>query len=314
MKRILILIILLLVCVYSPVQAQIAPDINLNSTPFDPQPLQKVTITAESFGVNLDQASISWRYNGSVIDSGIGRKNITVTAPTAGATGIITMTASGADFSSTTTTLLLRPASMDILWEATDSYTPPFYKGKALASVSSTIRATAIASSSAPKQLVYTWSKNDTVLGSLSGYGKSSILFKNNILDSTEKISLSAQGGTFTGSASITLTPGNPSLVVYQKDEGFIDYANGSSTELSTNQGGLILRIEPFFFSVPNTLSKGLAFTVRQGEIDITNNTTPNELYLSAPDTKGSSLFSIAITTLSYTLQNLTRNFTINFN
>jgi len=314
MKRLLILIIILVAGFSMPVQAQTTPDISLTVNPSDPKPLQRVTVTAESFGANLDLASISWRYNGTNIDSGIGRKSITVTAPNAGAIGTISMTATGQDFSSVTTTVLLRPASIDLLWEAADSYTPPFYKGKALPSIDGLIRVSAVPSTSAPKQLVYTWSQNDTVLGSLSGYGKSSLSFKSDALNEIEKVSVSAQGGTFSGQATTTINPGNPSMVVYQKDEGFIDYANGSNTSLTTNQPGLILRIEPFFFSVPTTIARSLGFNITEGDIDITNSTTPNELYLSAPDNRGSSLFTIGISTLAFTLQNITRNFSILFN
>jgi len=314
MKRILILIIGIFFSVTIAAHAQLSPDISLTVVPNDPLPLQRVTITAESFGVNLDQASMRWTYNDRVIDSGTGRKSITITAPAAGTMGTITLSASGIDFSTTTTSLVLRPASVDLLWEAADSYTPPFYKGKALPVVDGLIRVTAVPSSAAPKQLVYTWSRNDTVLGSLSGYGKSSLLFRNDSLNANERIAVSAQGGSFTGTASTPITPGNPSLVVYQKNEGFIDYANGASNSIATGENGLVLRMEPFFFSVSTSIAKNLGFAITEGEIDITNSTTPNELYLSAPGNRGSSVFTIAISTLAYTLQNLTRNLTITFN
>ncbi|MBY0328517.1 hypothetical protein K2Q02_00250 [Patescibacteria group bacterium] len=311
MKRFLFITALFTIVTVSLTHAQLTPDISLNSIPNDPQPLQKVTVTAESYGINLDQASITWKYNNVVIDSGVGRKTVTLTAPKAGTTGIITVSTTGAE--GVTATLILRPGSVDLLWEATDSYTPPFYKGKALASVNSLIRIAAIASSVAPKQLTYTWSGNDSVLGSLSGYGKSSLVFRNDVLDPIENISVSAQGGAFTGGATISITPGTPSMVIYEKEEGFIDYANGSSTTLTTQKPGLILRIEPFFFSVATSLARSLVFSVQEGDVDITNTSAPNEIYLSSPGRTISSLFAITINTVTYSLQNLTRNFTINF-
>lgn len=294
--------------------AQSMAEISLSTIPADPTPGTSVRIEAQSYGADLDQSNITWRYNGKVIDGGIGRKSITITAPASGAVGTLTMTATGAGFDSTTATLVLRPASIDLLWEAADSYTPPFYKGKALPSTNSLIRVTSIPSASAPKQLVYTWSRNNSVLGSSSGFGKSSLLFRNSELEPSESISVEASSGAFTGTASVVIVPGDPSVVAYQKDEGYIDYANGASSAVNTGQDGLVLRFEPYFFSAPLSLARSLSFTISENDIDVTNEGVQNELYLSAPEGRGSALFMVGINTVTYTLQQLLRPFTINFN
>lgn len=298
----------------STAHAQVTTDISLSTIPADPSPGQTVRIDAQSFGVDLDQANITWRYNGRVIDAGVGRKSVTVAAPASGVVGTITMTATGAGFDSTTATVILRPASVDLLWEAADSYTPPFYKGKALPSTNSLIRVTGIPSASAPKQLVYNWSRNNSALSANSGFGKSSLLFRNSELESSESIALSATSGAFSGTASTIITPGDPSVIVYKKNEGFIDYANGSSNTVSTGQNGLVLRFEPYFFSTPLSIARSLSFSITENDNDVTNPNVQNELYLSAPEVRGVALFTIAINTLAYTLQQVTRDFTINFN
>jgi len=40
--------------------------------------------------------------------------------------------------------IVIEPAQLDILWESTDSYVPPFYEGKALPSIESTIKVVAL--------------------------------------------------------------------------------------------------------------------------------------------------------------------------
>lgn len=312
MKKLLISAVFFLIA--STAQAQTVADIGLSTVPADPQPLQSVRIEAQSYSADLNQANITWRYNGRIIDGGIGRKTISVTAPASGAVGTITITATGAGFDETAATLLLRPGSVDLLWEAADSYTPPFYKGKALLSTNGLIRVTGIPSAAAPKQLVYTWSRNNSVLNTSSGYGKASVLMRNSELESIERISLEASSGSFTGSAALTLTPGEPSVVAYQKDEGFIDYANGTSNSVTTSQNGLVLHFEPYFFSVPLSLANSLAISISENDNDVTNTDHPNELYLSAPERRGGSIFTVAINTIAYTLQQLNRPFTINFN
>jgi len=313
MKRFFSTLIVTLFFGISIAQAQSSVDLSLTTIPLDPKPLQKVTITAESFSVDLNQATITWSQGGRTIDSGTGRKSITITAPAAGQTSTITMNATGSSFGTTTASIAIRPGSIDLLWEASDSYTPPFYKGKALLSNGGAIRVTAIPSATAPKQLSYTWSRDNTILGSLSGFNKSSLSFKNSDLNDVEDISVTGGSGLFEGSASLSIKPSNPTVVVYQKNEGFIDYANGSNTVLNTSKTGLILKLEPFFFSVPTTVLKSLALDITEGGTSIVSATNPTELYLSAPEEKGQSLLTIAISTISYSLQNISRRLTINF-
>lgn len=308
-------IVFLFICsISSTAFGQQQSDLSISAFPEYPAPGATVTLTLGSYDVNVDQSSVVWRYNNKLIDGGAGKKSITVVAPGAGSVGVVTASVTGAGFGSTTVSYTLRPGSIDLVWEAVDAYTPPFYKGKALASTNSLIRVVGISAASAPKQFVYTWSRNDTTLGSLSGLNRSNLLFRNNELDTSELIGLTGQSGNFTGSASITIPITNPSMVVYEKEDGFINYAKGFSNAFATKDPGVILRIEPFFFSVASSVIKSLAFTVMQNDLNITNPSVQNELYLSAPSAGGNSNIQIVIDTITETFQSVTRNFTISFN
>ena len=76
----------------------------------------------------------------------------------------------------------------DVLWEALDSHTPPFYKGKPLPSNESYIRAVAISGSFNPRTTTYTWNRGGKTVASASGLGKSAFIFKHDILTNTEDI------------------------------------------------------------------------------------------------------------------------------
>lgn len=308
-------VLALIVGITSSVHAQTIDDLSITASPSNPTPGKAVTFTIESYITDINQASIVWKYNDKVIDGGIGKKSITVNAPSAGSVALVTATASGAGFSSTTTSFTMRPGSIDLVWEAVDVYIPPFYKGKALASINSMLRVVAIPSASAPKQINYTWSRDNTVLGSFSGIGKSSLLFRNSELNTVESIGVTGQSANFNGTVSTTIPFTSPTVVVYQKEDGFINYARGFSNLFSTTEPGVILRIEPFFFSVPTaSLLKSLVFTVMQNQVTITNPTTANELYLAAPVSGGTSTVQITVETIAETLQNAIKNFTITFN
>lgn len=292
----------------------LSPDIAISAVPSNPEPLESVTLTLTSYSVDLNQALIVWRYNGTIISSGTGRKTINIKAPKANTTGLVTATISGAGFSSTTTTFDLRTAKIDLLWEAADSYTPPFYKGKAMLSPNGLIRVTAIPAQSAPKNISFEWSRNDAVVSSASGYNKSSMTFRNETLKQQERISVTATSGLFGGTSTVVITPAKPQLVAYKKQEGFIDYAIGYLSQIPTNATGLTVRFEPYFFSVQHqSIADDLVFTIKNNESVLSGDTRPNEISLSRPDNGGESGLEVSVNTSVYSLQNALKQFTILF-
>ncbi len=309
-------ILLALLGVFFVVHAQSATiDLSLTASPSNPLPLQQVTISAQSFATDINQANLTWTYNGKTVQSGTGVTQITVTAPASGVTGTIVLRASGGDFDATSATLVLRPASVDLLWEGVKSYTPPFYKGRALPSSGSMIRVTAVPTISAPTHLSYTWSQNGSVVQSQSGYDKSSLLFQDDDLNPTNDIEVTEQNGAFSGTNDININTGNPTVIGYFNHNGYIDYANGSADTLSTTDTGAIIHFEPYFFSTPISAAHDLGFSYTDNDgNNIPSGNIINELLLSRPDGGGQSQFTVAINTLVYSLQNLSRKFSVNFN
>ncbi|MEO5646300.1 MAG: hypothetical protein ABIO57_00830 [Candidatus Paceibacterota bacterium] len=290
-------------------------DISISSVPVNPLPLQQTTISLQSYSADISQANITWTYNSKTIDGGKGLTTITVTAPASGVTGTITAVVTGGSFETSAATLILRPASVDMLWEGADSYTPPFYKGLPLPSVGGIIRVMAVPSISAPKSMSYSWTQNGDALQRASGYGKNTILFQNDGLNSSEQIAVTEKNGSFTGNADITITPGDPVVAGYFNNDGFIDYSNGSTSTLSTYSTGVLVHFEPYYFSAPISLSHDLAFSYKDdaGTV-LTPASVKNELPLSRPDNGGQSNFKTAVSTIVFNLQNITKRFTVNFN
>lgn len=319
MKRILSIIVVVgLICftAFSVVHAQDATiDLTLNTVPLDPQPQQQVTVTAQSYGTDLSQAFLVWKYNGKIIASDTGRTQITIVTPVGGQTGTLVVTASGGNFATTTATLVLRPASVDLLWEGADSYTPPFYKGRALPSTGGIIRVVAIPSISAPRQLSFNWTRNDDAQPASSGYNKSSFTFHNDDLIPTEQIKVTEQSSTYSGSSSVTITPGDPSIVGYVSSDGYIDYDNGSTSTLASSGTGAIIHFEPYFFSIPNSIPQNISVSYTDSaKNSLPQGDTENEIRLSRPAGGGLVSFNVIMSTVQYSLQNLSRLFRVNFN
>src|SRR3989344_5968640 len=155
-------------------------ELNINLVPNYPKPNSRVRLSLTMYTENLDNAQIDWYVDGKKVLSGIGEKVYTVTTSKAGTetdVEIIITLASGAKFSKS---LTLKPATIDLLWQS-DSYVPPFYKGKALFPSQGNVVITAMpefysgSSKVSPSSLNYSWTVNDKVLQNQSGYGKQSI-------------------------------------------------------------------------------------------------------------------------------------------
>lgn len=318
MRRIFIFILVLGIVGFGGVllhtSAQTTLDVSLELIPLNPEPNTPVTIRATSYGTDLDQASISWTYNGTPIANGTGVRAITITAPSAGTTGQVAVSVSAAGYASTTTSISLRPASVDLLWEAVDAAVPPFYKGKALVADGATVRATVIPSASAISGLSYTWSRNGSTLADISGYGKRSMLFTHNILTGTERIGVDVRGGIFSGSNTLTIAPQATDLIAYKNNDGFIDYTQGFSSTIGATGTGALIHFEPYYFSVPTTIARSLTVTMTSGEQDVTPLNNPLEIGIARPDTAGSRTIRVGVATRAYSLQHRDTLFTISFN
>jgi hypothetical protein len=320
MYRLIGVISIIALCIGIPtVHAQtdgttLAPDTTISVIPASPTPGEAIILEVSSYSSDLTQASIVWKYNGATIASGVGKTRISSTAPRSGVNAFITASVTGGGLSTSTATITLNTASVDLLWEAVGSYVPPFYKGKALLSPNGIVRTTAIPTASAPKNLSYEWSRNDSVVQDSSGYNKNYMVFKNETLKPEEAVSVAATSGSFTGEDSITIDPGGPALIAYQNKEGFIDYADGHTNSFETTSDGVTLRFEPYFFSVPGSIAKGLDFEIQNDGTSLSDDSTPNEVSISAPDTRGESILDITIHTAAYSLQNIVTTFKILFN
>jgi hypothetical protein len=310
MKRFVWSLILGLFIIPSFVGAQ-SLDVSITGTPLQPRANETVHLELVSYEADLTQASIVWQYSGKVFDSGVGRTRATVVAPASGQSAVVTAVVSGLSFTPTSVSYVLRPGSVDLLWEAPDSYTPPFYKGRALPATNATIRVYAVPIFNAPRQISYQWSQNGSIIPAASGYAKSSFQFKNSELNDSERIEVVASGDL---TSSLSLIMRNPTLLAYKRNDGFIDYANGSTNTLVSDTPGLHVRFEPYNFSVPSGISSDLGFELSIDDSVIYGDTAPNEIRLTKPDNGGNTDIQVAVTTVKYTLQHIEKLFTVVFN
>lgn len=233
--------------------------ISFRVNPENPRPGQVVTIDIESFSVDLDRAdSITWVLNGKVIKRGAGIKQVQFEVGKLGSRSIVDVTVRGTNFGTITESVTIIPTEVDLIWEA-KTYTPPFYKGKALPSSNAEITIVAIpqfvttsGNKLDSKDLVFTWKRDGKVIAGQSGRGRDSIkiegpkLFTSTLIQvDVSSLKNSLQGRGFEVISSI-----NPKIVFYENDPILgMRYENAISGKFNLLKEEINITAHPYFFS-----------------------------------------------------------------
>jgi len=230
--------------------------ISVNIAPESPAPRENVNITLTSYINNLDSVLISWSVDGKNVLADIGKKSFSFNAPDAGQETKIVANIALPD-GNIEKTIIIRPAIMTLLWQAEDSYVPPFYRGKTLPTPESNVRVVAMPEVKNgsqvvnPKNMVYAWKKDYNNDQTNSGYGKNFYIYINDYLDDSNNISVNASttDQSYSSSASIDIGTYQPKIIFYKND---INLGTLWEQALSNGHkiiGDEILEAAPYFLS-----------------------------------------------------------------
>lgn len=221
-----LLLVFLLTPSYKTFAVEESSSILMNLIPENPSANEDVAASLSSFAENLDSAKISWWVGGKMVASGTGKKTITLKAPSLGGetTIIAKILLQGGNESQVTR--VIRPAETILLWQAEDSYVPPFYKGKALPAPDTFVKVVAIPDLKIggvpvnPKNMIYSWQKDYENVQDASGFGRDFMIFKNDYLENSNNIrvtvSTTDQKHSFGGAINIGMY--TPRLSFYRED------------------------------------------------------------------------------------------------
>jgi len=212
--------------------------------------------------------------------------------------------------------------SVDLLWQG-ETYTPPFYKGRALWSSHSNVTFLAIPHDLGnPENLNYKWSRNGTVLGLASGVGINTLTFSDRIISKPQIIKVEIVSpeqedalSSIWAETSVTITPRLPSLIIYENNPlyGFMFHREtGERHELQEREA--TLTAFPLFFSALNRNDSMIGYEWRANPGEITD--AENSVTYRAPDgTDGLSAISVHALhkDTDKFLQNASKSFLIQF-
>jgi hypothetical protein len=262
----------------------------IKATPANPSAAETVRLTAEGTVFDLSKDTVTWIINGKTVSSGIGKSEIDATINSKGDALDVVVTVFDPVWGSATNSIVLRPLQLDLLYDA-PTYVPPFYRGRSLPTAGGTMRLHAIArfeqgGKIVPNSLItYTWSKNGTVLGKISGPGKSSVVLESPSLYSSDTISVRATAYDEALSASASLViPNTPTrLQLYEDHPLFgVTYFNALPRQTRA-QGEVSAAVIPYFAPVSSIRDSSLEFSWLWGSKTLTASTSkPNEVTLDA--------------------------------
>lgn len=228
----------------------------VNVAPQNPNPNENVTITLSSYAANLDSVLISWSVDGKNILSGVGKKSFSLNAPAIGKETSVIATISFPD-GTIDTRIIIRPAAMVLLWQANDSYVPPFYRGKALPTPDSEIKIVALPEIKSGSSLVdstnmtYFWKQDYNNIQDASGYGKNYFSYVNDYLESSSNISVVASTIDQNNSSEANITVGTTDVkILFYKNNAKLgtiwDQALSDGHKIQSDE---VLEAVPYFIS-----------------------------------------------------------------
>lgn len=296
-------------------------DITVSVSPQIPGPLTDVTITLSSLSVDLNVANIAWTSGGSTVLSGLGRKTYSFRTGVIGTTTTISASVDIAGTPTITKRITITPLEVDLLWEATDAYVPPFYKGKALFASEGAVKVVAIpnirSASGAhlkPGDFTYNWKRNYTSETGQSGYGKNAFIFRHSYLNPEEKIavSIASTTGGQQASKSLAISATTPKIIFYENDlETGIEYGKALADDyLQIDRAGASIIAEPYFFS-PKNLGSDLSFdwTINNRQ---TQTSGAKNTFSIQPQGSGAAELGLSVTSRSKIFQSARKSLFLN--
>jgi hypothetical protein len=312
-----------------PANAQIIQPVsvkNLITTiePLFPSPGQQVTITVNSYSIDINSATIVWEVNGKQYQKGVGQTKLTIAAPTQGKTMSVKITATTPTGLQTTDSITIKPSSVDMIIEPF-SYTPPFFLGKLGVSYQNRLRIIAmphISDSSgkeiSPTNLVYQWKKDSgTVYSDQSGFGKQYIDLDGTLVPRpySVTVTVTTKDGTTSAQGIASIIPHAPRVVFYVNDPLYgqlFNKAIGDSFRLGTESESGIVAIPLGFSGAPGDSNLSFGWMINGFEHPELN--SKDSIVLRAPsDAAGSSNIQLTVNNTAGLIQAATGNFSVIF-
>jgi hypothetical protein len=297
--------------------------LSIKLEPSTPGANETVIATAESFSTDLNRATLTWRVNGTLIEQGLGRTQISFTTGSIGKTTTVSLSASLAEGTQAQKTLSITPADVDLILES-NSYTHPFYKGKSLPPPNSTITLIAVphfkTSGGArlnERNLIYTWSDTGKTLGPASGTGKNTLtvtgpqIFRNK----TYTVTVRSQDGSLVATRSLTVAPSSNTVHMYEAHPllgALLEMSLFGSVPIRGSEMSVL--VEPYHFSTTERTSTNVQYSWSLNGSRTDNPGNDMGIMTLRPSGTGYAVLGVQLNGVTSYLENASSAVTLTFN
>ncbi|MDP6659782.1 MAG: hypothetical protein QF679_02135 [Candidatus Pacebacteria bacterium] len=301
-----------------------ADEVILSTSPQFPRSNESVSVSVKSFSYNLDNSNIAWFVDDVLVREGIASMDIDIETGNVGTRIRVSVVVSTDTGFIVREDITIYPADVDILWQA-DSYSPPFYRGKKLAPPDGDVEVIAMpriantfGSLVSSEGLIYTWTRNNKVIGSQSGKGKRVFSTKAPFGEEVDVISVkvSTPDGLVTGGRLVEVSSSEPKIVFYEEDPLLGQMFNKAiDKDFGVGEEEKQFTAYPYFFSVDGRNSRDLDFSwqVNGREIENLDEDRGSLVVANEGGGSGSSILSLDIRNLVRIFQSASAGFSINF-
>lgn len=262
--------------------------VDISLSPQNPEPLERVGAILNGPLIDFDKSEIYWYINEELQSYGIGEKSFSFTAGEAEEKTIldvVVVTNEGKRFDLQKT---ITPTSVDLLWEA-QTYTPPFYRGKALPTEGSSVKIVAMPNTQDINvKYIYTWGVDGNFpLVDHSGYNRTSFVTSGLETGYSRKVkvSIASFDGSKNAKKQLKISSVDPEPILYENNilkGSFWRQALYDIKEISGDS--LSLKVEPYFFSKTDFQDSNLEYIwlINQQNIN-EDNTQDREMIITKP-------------------------------
>ena len=265
MKRIINFVFALVLVVPGVLVAQsfgISQDqVQVDVRPAVIQPNFPVTFDVVSYSTDINRAYVAYYVDGVLVQDGIGLKNFSVDAPAVGQNMNVEIRVRTTGQGTVTKTYNIRPAQVDLLYEATNSYAPAMYQGKKLPAHQGGVRMVAIpyfidseGRRLSSDSLIYNWSIDGNPQVDSSGFGRDILEFEGPEYYRDRRVSVEVTNvdGNLVAEREIALPTYEPVIRFYRENPLWgteFSAAITADSPLRLSAAETTIRSVPFFVS-----------------------------------------------------------------
>ncbi len=256
----------------------IKEQISIEVTPEVPRPGERVEISVSAYGgIDVNSSVIDWIVDGKSTLRGVGKKAFSFYPAGNGKFTTVQLRVKPQYGLEVVRNFKFNPSEVDILWQA-DTYTPPFYKGKALYTAQADVQFVAMPNITRkngakiqPQSTVYKWELDYNPDAANSGYGVNYYNFSGSILGKPTNVRVTAYDPldkSSTGVGSVDIENIQPILLLYEVHPTFGTLFNTAATgAFNFNQDDIQLGAYPYFYSTANKKSVEYKWSINNNEV-----------------------------------------------